>query len=62
MKDTLIKLQIRSLEQQIKVLKSKMNVSKERKTLSDLFGIFEGKMDFTLDEMRKHEYSIKERL
>lgn len=39
MKDTLIKLQIKSLEQQLKVLKAKRVSRKEKgKTLSGLFG------------------------
>lgn len=60
MKDTLIKLQIESLERQLKVLKAK-RVSKieKGKTLSDLYGVFEGKMDMSLDEIRQYEYSLK---
>ncbi|MBI5199397.1 MAG: hypothetical protein HZA09_05200 [Nitrospirae bacterium] len=58
MKETLIKLQIESLEQQLKVLKSKMVSAKKGKTLSDLYGIFEGKMDLSLEEISKYEYSF----
>ena len=62
MKDALIKLQIENLEQQLRVLKAKITFKKEkRKTLSDLYGIFEGKMNFPLDEMRKYEYSLKDK-
>jgi len=59
MKEALIKLQIESLEQQIKVLKSKIASPKKEKTLSNLYGIFEGKMGLSLDEIKKHEYSFK---
>lgn len=47
MKETLIKLQIENLEQQLKVLKSKIVSEKGKKTLSDLYGIYEGKMDLS---------------
>jgi len=59
MKEAKIKLQIESLEQQIKVLKSKIVYPEKRKTLSDLYGIFEGKMDMSLEEIKKHEYSFE---
>lgn len=59
MKDALIKLQIESLEQQLKVLKSKIVSSKKGKTLSDLYGAFEGKMDLSLEEISQYEYSLK---
>lgn len=59
MNESLIKLQIESLEQQLKVLRFKL-VSKKRKHLSDLYGIFNDKMDFPIEEIKKHEYSLKE--
>lgn len=59
MKETLIKLQIESLEQQLKVLKSKIVSPAKGKTLSDLYGVFEGKMDLSLEEIKKYEYSFK---
>ncbi len=60
MKDALIKLQIESLEQQLRVLKAKITFRKEkRRTLSDLYGIFEGKMNLSLEEISKYEYSPK---
>ena len=56
MKDALIKLQIESLEQQIKVLKAKVTHRKEKgKTLSDLYGIFEDKINLSLEEIKKYE-------
>jgi predicted nucleotidyltransferase len=55
MKEALIKLQIGSLEQQIKVLKSKIVFPKKEKTLSNLYGIFEGKIDMSLEEIKKYE-------
>lgn len=62
MKDALIKLQIESLEQQLKVLKAKIVSKKAKeKTLSDLYGIFEGKMDMSLEEIKQHEYALKGR-
>ncbi len=62
MKEALIKLQIESLEQQLKVLKSKIIPKKEGKSLSDLYGIFEGKMDLSLEEIKKYEYTFGDRL
>ncbi len=62
MKDTLIKLQIESLEQQLKVLKSKIVSPKTGKTLSDLYGIFEGKMDLSLEEIKKYECAYKNKV
>lgn len=59
MKQALIKLQIESLEQQLKVLRSKVGSLKKRKTLSDLYGVFEGKMDLSLEEIKKYEYSFE---
>ena len=62
MKEALIKLQIESMEQQLKVLKSKIVSSKKGKTLSDLYGVFKGKMDLSLEEIKEYEYSFKEKL
>lgn len=62
MKEALIKLRIESLEQQLKVLKSKIVTKKNGKTLSDLYGICEGKMDLSLEEIRKYEFSFKDKL
>jgi hypothetical protein len=62
MKETMIKLQIESLEQQLKVLKSKIVTKKKKKTLSDLYGAYEGKMDLSLEEIKKYEYSLKDKI
>jgi len=59
MNDTLMRLQIESLEQQLRVLKSKVGVRKKGKSLSDLYGIFEGRMDLSLEEIKKYEYSFE---
>lgn len=59
MKEALITLQIESLEQQLKVLKSKVSKTKKDKTLSNLYGIYEGKMDLSLKEIKQYEYSFK---
>lgn len=59
MKEALIKLQIESLEQQLKVLKSKIVSPKNGKTLSDLYGVCEGKMNLSLEEIKEYEYSLK---
>lgn len=56
MKEALIKLQIASLEQQLKVLKSKIVSPIKGKTLADLYGVFEGKMDLSLEEIREYEF------
>ena len=55
MKEASIKIQIQSIEHQLKVLKSKIVPSKNKKTISDLYGIFKGKMDFSLEEIKKHQ-------
>lgn len=62
MKESLIKLQIESLEQQLKVLKTKIVSPKKGKTLSNLYGIYEGKMSLSLEEIREYEYSLKDKL
>ncbi len=63
MKDALLRLQIGSLEQQLKVLKAKVISRKEKgKTLSALYGVFEKKMDLSLEEIKRHEYSYKDKL
>ena len=59
MQDTLLKLQIESIEQQLKVLKAKITKPKAHKKFSDLYGIFEGKMDLTLEKIREYEYALK---
>ncbi|MEW6418605.1 MAG: hypothetical protein AB1480_10850 [Nitrospirota bacterium] len=56
MEDMIIKLQIESIEQQLKILKAKIFKKKSPKKFSDLYGIFEGKMDFPLEEIKKHKY------
>ncbi len=56
MEDMIIELQIESIEQQLKILKAKIFKKKSPKKLSDLYGIFQGKMDFSLEEIKKHEY------
>lgn len=54
MREALIKLQIKSLEQQLKVLKAKtVSKKEEKKFLSGLYGRFEGKMALSLEERRK---------
>ena len=58
MKNTVLKLQIKSLEQQLKVLKSNIEPRSSKK-ISDLYGLFKGQMDFTLDEIKEYEYSVK---
>jgi hypothetical protein len=56
MEDMIIKLQIESIEQQLKILKAKISKKKYPKKFSGLYGIFEGKMDLSLEEIKKHEY------
>jgi len=59
MKNTILKLQIKSLEQQLKVLKSKIIEPKSQRKFSNLYGIFKGQMNLTLEEIKEYEYSIK---
>jgi len=62
MKDALLKLQIGRLEQQLKVLKAKVISRKEKgRTFSDLYGVFERKMDLSLEEIKRYEYSYKDK-
>ncbi|MBF8275354.1 MAG: hypothetical protein HW390_427 [Candidatus Brocadiaceae bacterium] len=54
MKGALIKLHIKRLEQHLKVLKAKIISRREkRKTLSDYYGFFKGKMDLSLEEIKR---------
>jgi len=62
MREALIKLQIGSLEQQLKVLRSKISISKKKRVLSDLYGIYEGKFDLSLEEIKRHAYSPERKL
>lgn len=61
--DSLLKLQVGSLELQLKVLKAKVISRKDEKgkALSDLYGIFERKMDLSLEEIKRCEYSYKDK-
>ncbi len=54
-----MRLKIESLEQQLRVLKSKVSAHRKGKSLSDLYGIFEGRMDLSLEEIEKYEYSFE---
>jgi hypothetical protein len=60
--EPLLKLQIDSLEQQLKILKAKISKKKSHKMLFDLYGVFEGKMDLSLEEIKKYEYSICDKI
>lgn len=62
MREALIKLQIGSLEQQLKVLRSKISISKKKRVLSDLYGIYKGKFDLSLEEIKQHAYSLEGKL
>jgi uncharacterized protein YfkK (UPF0435 family) len=62
MKETIIKLQIESMNQQLKMLKKTILKPKVLKKLSELYGIFKGKIDFSFEELKAHEYSIKGRI
>jgi hypothetical protein len=46
----------------LKVLKSKIVTSKKGKFLSDLYGVYEGKMNLSFEEIKKYEYSIKNKI
>lgn len=59
MRNTVLKMQIESMEQQLKLLKTKVVRPVAHKKLSDLHGIFKGKLDLTLEEIKDYEYSIK---
>jgi len=47
MKNTVLKLQIESMEQQLKVLKTKITKPTAHKKFSDFYGIFKGKLDLS---------------
>jgi len=59
MKNTSIKFQIDSLEQQLKVLKSKIFTTKNKKSFSELHGIFAGKLDVPLEEIKLFKITQK---
>ena len=52
MKETVIKLQIESMEHQIKMLKKTILKPKILKKFSELYGIFKGKMNLSLEEIK----------
>lgn len=58
-KKTVLKMQLESMEQQLKLLKAKVIKPIAHKKLSDLHGILKVKLDLTLAEIKEHEYSIK---
>jgi uncharacterized protein YfkK (UPF0435 family) len=62
MKETVIKLQIESMEQQLKMLKKTIFKPGTLKKFSDLYGIFKGKMDLSFEEIKALEYSVKGKL
>jgi hypothetical protein len=62
MQEALLTLQIESMGQQLKVLKSEITKLKNRRSFSKLFGSFKGKMNLTLQEIKNHEYSLKDSL
>ncbi len=55
MEEATLKLQIESIEQQLKVLKAKIVKQKSLKTLFDLYGMFEGKMDLSQEEIKVNQ-------
>jgi len=55
MKNTVLKMQIESMEQQLKLLKTKVVKPIAHKKLSDLHGIFRGKLDLTLEEIKDYK-------
>ena len=59
MKNAVLKMQIESMEQQLKLLKTKVVKPITHKKLSDLHGVFKGKLDLALEEIKEYEYSIK---
>jgi hypothetical protein len=62
MKETVIKLQIESMEQQLKVLKKTILKPKVLKKFSELYGIFKGEMDLSFEEIKACEcYHHKKR-
>lgn len=51
MKNTVLKLQIESMEQQLKLLKTKIIKPKSLKKFADFHGIFKGKLDLTFEDI-----------
>jgi hypothetical protein len=62
MGNAILKLQIEGMEQQLKILKAKIFKTKAKRKFANLYGIFKGKMDLTLKEIKKHEYSLKDNI
>ena len=52
MKETIINQKIESMEQQLKMLKKTILKPKVLKKLSELYGIFKGKMNLSLEEIK----------
>lgn len=57
-----LKLQLDSIEQQLKVLKSKMLKQSAPKKMSALYGIFEGQMDFSKEELQQFKYPAYDKI
>jgi hypothetical protein len=60
METTSIKSQIDSLEQQLKVLKSKILHLSTTSKFSALHGACAGKFDLSFDEIKKYHYSLSD--
>ncbi len=59
MKETDVKLQIESMEQQLKILKKTILKPKVLKNFSKLYGIYKGKMDLSVEEIKAPEALLK---
>jgi len=59
-----LRLQIDSLETQLKVLKSQLSTRRKSqiKKFSDLKGIWKGKVEFSADDIRKAQLSLEDKL
>ena len=55
-----IQLQIKILEEQLRVLKSAVsNGGKKESAMADLYGLFEGRLDISFEEIQKAEFTFK---
>ena len=60
MSKSLVTIQIRSLEEQLKVMKAKLEQEEPKEVfyLGDMLGLFEGQLDLPFDEIKSYEYKI----
>jgi len=62
MKNTMVEMEIKNLEKQIRLLKSKARKSKKGKYLADLYGICAGGPSLSRREIKRYEYRLPDKI